>query len=320
MVAIGLARDRGCCCRSASWCSRCCCSACAYVALPRLERNRGHRDPAADAANRRSRSKSAHSTPAGTAGIRASIFMACALLDRENGSASVTLPHVHLVVAWTSLVALDLRLKELAIDGPQLALQARSQRHTARRRLHDRPAGDCATIGVSSNWVMRQPTRSSFTTRNSRGAMSTQAARNSCLSQVELRLENRFGHHRFGLTGEPAVRACRAARSARRLHRNDFRRCARAYRPLLCAAGLRRHRGMARVAADVDPDTQRQGRGSSLARSSRRVNCAISSPTSCSPTSRRALRRTCRNLRCPGSKGESAGATTASNASSTRSN
>jgi uncharacterized protein YhdP len=44
------------------------------------------------------------------------------VLDRENGSASVTLPHVHLVAAWTSLVALDLRLKELIIDGPELAI------------------------------------------------------------------------------------------------------------------------------------------------------------------------------------------------------
>ncbi len=123
------------------------------------------------------------------------------LLDPENGSAAVTLPHVHLVIAWTSLVVLDLRLKILSIDGPQISLRRD-------------PSGMLHLAGITidplagredrrlSNWLINQPHiavhDAELAWRDERGGGSVLT-----LNQVELRLENRFGHHRFGLTGTP---------------------------------------------------------------------------------------------------------------------
>ena len=123
------------------------------------------------------------------------------VLDRENGSASVTLPHVHLVAAWTSLVALDLRLKELVIDGPELAIKRDPNGilHVAGFTIDPLATGDDRRL---VSWVMRQPTvvihDAEFSWRDEHAGGSELT-----LSQVALRLENRFGHHRFGLTGKP---------------------------------------------------------------------------------------------------------------------
>jgi hypothetical protein len=47
------------------------------------------------------------------------------ILDRERAGAMplVELPVVELVVSWTSLPLLDLRLKELVIERPRLAIR-----------------------------------------------------------------------------------------------------------------------------------------------------------------------------------------------------
>ena len=45
------------------------------------------------------------------------------VLNADNGVAVVTLPRVRLVAAWTSLVVMQLRLKVLTIDGPQLVVR-----------------------------------------------------------------------------------------------------------------------------------------------------------------------------------------------------
>src|SRR6266581_277511 len=123
------------------------------------------------------------------------------LLDRENGSSFVTLPHVRLVVAWTSFVALDLRLKELTIDGLQLALRRdlNGMLHVAGMTID--PLGTREDQRLT-NWLMRQP---SIFIHNAELAWRDEHAGGSelVLSRVELRLENRFGHHRFGLTGAP---------------------------------------------------------------------------------------------------------------------
>jgi uncharacterized protein (TIGR02099 family) len=123
------------------------------------------------------------------------------LLDPENGSAFVTLPHVRLVVAWTSLAALDLRLKELTIDGPQLALRRdlNGMLHVAGMTID--PLGPREDQRLA-NWLMRQPSifihDAEFAWRDEHGGGSELV-----LNRVEFRLENRFGHHRFGLTGAP---------------------------------------------------------------------------------------------------------------------
>ncbi len=123
------------------------------------------------------------------------------LLNRENGSASVTLPHVHLVAAWTSLIALDLRLKELTIDGLQLSVTRDSNGMLHVAGITIDPLATSADRRLVS-WVMRQPNviihNAEFTWRDEHAGGSELT-----LTQVEFRLENRFGNHRFGLTGAP---------------------------------------------------------------------------------------------------------------------
>ena len=74
-----------------------------------------------------------------------------------TGDANVLeLPRVDLLIAWTSLPRLDLRLKELSIDSPRLAA-----RRDAQGRLHiagfamsvDTRADDSAFV----DWLLRQP-------------------------------------------------------------------------------------------------------------------------------------------------------------------
>src|SRR5512144_723009 len=71
-------------------------------------------------------------------------------------SVLLELPRVDLLIAWTSLPLLDLRLKELVIDGPRLALR----RDTA-GKLHlagiERDANDGADDSAVADWLMRQP-------------------------------------------------------------------------------------------------------------------------------------------------------------------
>ena len=123
------------------------------------------------------------------------------LLDRENGTAFVSLPYVRLVIAWTSLATLDLRLKELTVDGPQLALRrdANGMLHVAGMTIDPLAPSNDRRL---ADWLMRQPRifihNAEFTWRDDRAGGSQLE-----LSRVELRLENRFGHHRFGLTGAP---------------------------------------------------------------------------------------------------------------------
>ncbi len=123
------------------------------------------------------------------------------LLDPENGSAAVTLPHVHLVIAWTSLIALDLRLKMLSIDGPQISLRRdlNGTLHLAGITIDPLAGREDRRL---SNWLISQPNiqihGAELAWRDERGGGSV-----LMLNRVELRLENRFGHHRFGLTGTP---------------------------------------------------------------------------------------------------------------------
>ena len=45
------------------------------------------------------------------------------VIDRTGHTPLLTLPEVHLTVAWTSLLFIDLRFKEAVLDRPQLALR-----------------------------------------------------------------------------------------------------------------------------------------------------------------------------------------------------
>ncbi len=123
------------------------------------------------------------------------------LLDPDTRAAVVALPHVRMVVAWTSLPAFRLRLKELTLDGPQLAIRrdAAGMLHVAGVTIDP---GANRDDGRLADWLLRQPSivihGAQFVWRDERAG-----ARDLQLSGVELRLENRFGHHRVGLTGQP---------------------------------------------------------------------------------------------------------------------
>jgi len=113
----------------------------------------------------------------------------------------LALPRVDLLVAWTSVPLLDLRLKELVIDGPRLSL-----RRDATGRLHiagieretDASAGEVAF----ADWMMRQPQiviRDALVTWNDDYRRAPQLL----LDHVDFRLVQRFGRHHAGLTGVP---------------------------------------------------------------------------------------------------------------------
>ena len=123
------------------------------------------------------------------------------VLNPENGVATVTLPHVRLVAAWTSLVVMELRLKVLTIDGPQLAVRRDGDGMLHIAGLTIDPAASTSDRGLA-DWLLKQPRvvihDAVLTWRDERSGGSELV-----LENVELLLEQRFGHHRFGLRGAP---------------------------------------------------------------------------------------------------------------------
>jgi uncharacterized protein (TIGR02099 family) len=123
------------------------------------------------------------------------------IIDRTSGTPVLTLPALHLTVAWTSLLFLDLRFKELALERPDLAV-----RRDASGMFHVAGMTFDATLPRAdsglADWLLRQRRILVHDgvvqwTDEQRGAPPLE------LKQVELRLENGFGRHRFGLTGVP---------------------------------------------------------------------------------------------------------------------
>jgi len=114
---------------------------------------------------------------------------------------SVTLPDMRLTVAWDSLLFLQLRLKQLSIDEPRLIVRrdASGILHAAGMTLDlaEKP-GEQGIV----DWVLRQPRiviRDAFIAWRD----ELRGAPQLTLEHVVLRLENRAGRHRFGLTGSP---------------------------------------------------------------------------------------------------------------------
>ena len=120
----------------------------------------------------------------------------------EGGAQPVLeLPHVELVAAWTSLPLFELRVKQLSIDRPMLAVRRDAQGH-----FH--VAGiviDPAHAGADSPflpWLLRQRQIDVHDavvtwTDEARGAPPL------TLRDVHLQLQNELGRHRFGATGVP---------------------------------------------------------------------------------------------------------------------
>ncbi|MEO8537524.1 MAG: YhdP family protein, partial [Betaproteobacteria bacterium] len=120
--------------------------------------------------------------------------------DGERG-VLLELPHVDLLVAWTSLPAMQLRLKELLIDGPRLAV-----RRDKAGRLHlagiERDTATADEYGAVADWLLKQPL---IIVRDALVAWSDEYrdAPQLLLDHVAFRLEQRSGRHRAALTGVP---------------------------------------------------------------------------------------------------------------------
>jgi uncharacterized protein (TIGR02099 family) len=122
------------------------------------------------------------------------------VVDRRSGLPVLTLPAVHLTIAWTSLLYVELRFKEAVFDHPQLDVSrdAQGALHVAGLTFDASAGADPAP----AEWLLRQRRilvhDGAVTWRDElRNAPPLE------LTRVEFRMENRFGRHRFGLTGVP---------------------------------------------------------------------------------------------------------------------
>lgn len=118
-----------------------------------------------------------------------------------GASPSLDLANVDLVVAWTSLPLLQLRLKELAIESPRLFVRrdVRGRLHIAGVELADDESTDDSAI---ADWLLRQP---HVVVRDALLVWSDEyrGAPQLILDHVDFRLDRRFGRVRIGLTGVP---------------------------------------------------------------------------------------------------------------------
>ncbi|MGI8896449.1 MAG: YhdP family protein, partial [Casimicrobiaceae bacterium] len=126
-----------------------------------------------------------------------------AIHDRARPDAApvLQLPRVDLVIAWTSVPLFDLRLEQLTIDRPQFAV-----RRDTDGRLH--LAGIEIDLTAQNedtrltDWLLRQPeivVRDALVTWTD----ELRGAPQLVLDDVQFRLEQSFGRHRFGLLGKP---------------------------------------------------------------------------------------------------------------------
>jgi uncharacterized protein (TIGR02099 family) len=123
------------------------------------------------------------------------------VVDRTDGTPLLTLPEVHLTVAWTSLLFIDLRFKEAVLDRPQLAVRRDAQGILHVAGLTFDPAQGREDSALA-DWLLRQRRILIHD-----GAVTWRDEQRDAppleLKRVEFRMENRFGRHRFGLTGAP---------------------------------------------------------------------------------------------------------------------
>jgi uncharacterized protein (TIGR02099 family) len=123
--------------------------------------------------------------------------------DRANPGDEplLDLPRVDLIVAWTSLPLLEFRLRELVVDGPKLSIRRDASGHlrVAGMTIDSERSTQDALVG---DWLLRQReivVSNALITWDDELRKAPQLV----LDQVQFRLQHRFGHHRFGLTGMP---------------------------------------------------------------------------------------------------------------------
>ncbi len=111
------------------------------------------------------------------------------------------LPRVELTVSWTSVPLLELRLKQLLIESPRLAIRRDERGIVHLAGIEIDPEQQTDDSGVS-DWLLRQR---EIVVRNALITW-TDERRNAAqlvLDRVNFRLESHFGRRRFGLTGSP---------------------------------------------------------------------------------------------------------------------
>ena len=123
--------------------------------------------------------------------------------DRDHALAEpvLDLPRVDLVVSWTSLPFLDLRLAQLSIDRPQLSVRrdVHGSLHVAGIEFDPEKESDDSRV---TDWLLRQP---SIVVSDALVTWTDELrhAPQLLLDRVQFRLEHSGGHHRFGLVGTP---------------------------------------------------------------------------------------------------------------------
>ena len=122
---------------------------------------------------------------------------------REDAQADpvLDLPEIRGIVSWTSLLVADLRMRELVIERPRLSIRrdASGRVHVAGVTLDDsRPEEGAGSM----DWLLRQR----LVVVHDAELLWNDEHRSAPplhLNGVQVRLESRFGHHRFGLRGTP---------------------------------------------------------------------------------------------------------------------
>ena len=125
------------------------------------------------------------------------------VLDRARAAATplLSLPKVEMTVSWTSLPLFELTLKELSIEGPRLAIR-RDRSGIVRIAGIEIDPEEVAGDLPFTDWILRQR---EIVIRDAL-ILWDDDLRNApqlVLDRVQVRLENSFGHHRFGLKGTP---------------------------------------------------------------------------------------------------------------------
>jgi uncharacterized protein (TIGR02099 family) len=123
------------------------------------------------------------------------------IVDRASRAPVLSLPALHLTVAWTSLLFVDLRFKELALERPALAVRRDADGMLHIAGLSFDPAQPRQDSHLA-DWLLRQR-RILIHNGAIEWSDEQRGAPTLSLKKVELRLENGFGRHRFGLTGIP---------------------------------------------------------------------------------------------------------------------
>ncbi len=125
------------------------------------------------------------------------------VLDRARASPTplLSLPKLEMTVAWTSVPLLEIRLKELIIDGPRLAIRRDRSGVLRIAGLEFDPEQASEELPIT-DWILRQR---EIVVRDALIVWDDDLrnAPQLVLDRVQFRLESRFGHHRFGLKGTP---------------------------------------------------------------------------------------------------------------------